>query len=266
MSVAIEAGGAAGAARSSGDRVRSVVRVVGELLITFGVIIFLFIGYELWFTGIYTRHAQHTLTSQLEKSWSSGPAVAPVASGPATSSPAPSSATSPVASPTASAPADTSPVVPGDAVGIIRIPRLGLSYSYAIVEGTTTADLKKGPGHYSGTALPGQIGNLVISGHRTTYLAPFNGLAELQPGDAIIIETKDAWYTYRMTGSRTVLPTEVGVLDPVPDHPGQKPTKALITLTTCTPKYSASHRLVIDGQLESATPKSAGPPAALTGR
>jgi sortase A len=250
---------------------RGVVRVIGELLITLGVIVFLFIGYELWFTGFYTQHAQHTLTSQLEKQWAGAPTPAepgtttssPAASGPVASQPSSGPAASP--SPSPSTAGFTDQPVPGDAIGIIRIPRLGASYSYAIVEGTSTDDLKKGPGHYSGTALPGQIGNLVISGHRTTYLAPFNGLGDLVEGDSIVIETKDTWYTYQVTGIRTVLPTEVGVLLPVPDKPGVKPTSALITLTTCTPKYSASHRLVIDGELTTTTPKSAGLPPALKG-
>jgi sortase A len=251
------------------DRVRAVVRVIGELLITLGIIVFLFIGYELWFTGLYTHRAQENLTSQLERQWAVPPVTVPAASAPASS--ASSTATAPSASTTAVAPSPSaaSPFVdkpvPGDAIGIIRIPRLGLSYSYAIVEGTSTGDLEKGPGHYSGTALPGQIGNLVISGHRTTYLAPFNGLGNLVAGDAIVIETRDTWYTYRVTGTRTVLPTEVGVLLPVPDKPGVKATQALITLTTCTPKYSASHRLVVEGVLQSATPKSAGLPPALEG-
>jgi sortase A len=249
---------------------RSVTRVVGELLITLGVIVFLFIGYELWFTGLYTQHAQHTLTSQLEKSWQNAPTPAQpgaTASSPAASQPAASqpSSSGPAASAAPSTAGFTDQPVPGDAIGIIRIPRLGSSYSFAIVEGTSTDDLKKGPGHYAGTALPGQIGNLVISGHRTTYLAPFNGLGDLADGDSIVIETKDDWYTYQVTGIRTVLPTEVGVLLPVPDQAGVKATKALITLTTCTPKYSASHRLVIDGQLETTTPKSAGLPPALKG-
>ena len=73
--------------------------------------------------------------------------------------------------------------MPGDALGLIRIPRLGSNYSYAIVEGVSTDDLKKGPGHYPGTAMPGGGGNFVLSGHRTTYLAPFNGIGELSAGE-----------------------------------------------------------------------------------
>ncbi len=241
------------------DRLRTGIRVLGELLITLGVIVFLFIGYELWFTGLYTEHAQRTLNGQLHHLWE----PSPIKPGPSASGS--SAASSPSGAPGPSPGSNIDEPVPGDAIGIIRIPRISASYSYAIVEGTTTDDLKKGPGHYSGSALPGQIGNLVISGHRTTYLAPFNALGELSDGDAIVIETKDSWYTYRVTGTRTVLPDEVGVLLPVPDERGEKPTKALITLTTCTPKYSASHRLVIDGQLTAVTPKSTGLPPALQG-
>lgn len=234
--------------------VRAVIGVFGEILITLGVIVFLFLAYELWFTGLYTAHAQSNLKSQLRSEWAQ---------------PAPSPAVLPgedLSSPSAAAtPAFADKVVPGDAIGLIRIPKLGSDYSYAIVEGVSTDDLKKGPGHYPGTAMPGEIGNFVVSGHRTTYLAPFNGLGELQVGDAIVIETRDTWYTYRVTGTETVLPTAVGVILPVPNKPHAKPTKALITLTTCTPKYSASHRLVIDGVLQSTLPKSAGPPPALQG-
>jgi sortase A len=232
--------------------VRAVVGVLGEIMITLGVIVFLFLAYELWFTGLYTAHAQADFKKQLQTQWAApatpSASVLPDASEPAT--PTPSISDAPV---------------PGDAIGIIRIPRLGANYAYAIVEGVSTDDLKKGPGHYPGTALPGAIGNFVVSGHRTTYLAPFNGLGELSPGDAIVIETRDTWYTYRVTGSQTVLPTDVAVILPVPGKPKAKPTKALITLTTCTPKYSASHRLIVDGVLESALPKSAGPPPALEG-
>jgi len=235
------------------------IRLVGELLITLGVIVFLFIPYELWFTGLYTEHAQSQFKRQLAASWASPAPVASPAPGSSASNPSASSV------PTASAPAVASVVLPGNAIGIIRIPRLGLNYGYAIVQGVSTDDLKKGPGHYPGTADPGGLGNFVVSGHRTTYLAPFNGLGALAQGDAIVIETRDTYYTYRVTTIQTVLPTDVGVILPVPGQPRARPTQALITLTTCTPKYSASHRLVVTGLLESALPKSAGLPPALKG-
>jgi sortase A len=246
-----------------GSRANQVIRVVGELLITLGVIVFLFIGYELWFTGIYTQHAQSQLNRQLQSEW-----AAPVPSPTSSPTPAPSGvpiASGPPVAPTAASVPIAPIALPGNAIGIIRIPRLGANYGYAIVEGVSTNDLKKGPGHYPGTANPGGVGNLVISGHRTTYLAPFNGLGQMVIGDAIVIETRDTYYTYRVTKTASVLPTDVDVVLPVPGQPHAKPTQALITLTTCNPKYSASHRLIISGLLESALPKSAGLPPALKG-
>jgi sortase A len=239
--------------------VNQVIRLVGELLITLGVIVFLFIPYELWFTGLYTEHAQAQIKRQLAASWASPAPVATASPGATASNPSPSSV------PTASAPAVAPVALIANAIGIIRIPRLGANYGYAVVQGVSTDDLKKGPGHYPGTADPGGLGNFVISGHRTTYLAPFNGLGALAQGDAIVIETRDTYYTYRVTTIQTVLPTDVGVILPVPGQPRARPTQALITLTTCTPKYSASHRLVVTGLLESALPKSAGLPPALKG-
>jgi sortase A len=248
------------------SRANQAIRATGELLITLGVIVFLFILYELYFTGFYTEHAQSQLNRQLTTEWASpAPATSPgpssTATPGATASASPGATTVPVASSPAIAPI----ALPGDAIGIIRIPRLGAKYGYAIVEGVSTDDLKKGPGHYPGTANPGGIGNFVVSGHRTTYLAPFNGLGELVVGDAIVIETRDTWYTYLVTKTQTVLPTDTGVVLPVPGQPRATPTQALITLTTCTPKYSASHRLIVSGLLQSALPKSAGTPPALGG-
>ncbi|HEY5202141.1 MAG TPA: class E sortase [Acidothermaceae bacterium] len=249
------------------SRANQTIRLLGELLITLGAIVFLFIGYELWFTGLYTEHAQSNFKKQLAAEWAS-PAPPTTSAGPASSaspsSPA-SGSPSPTSVPVASAPTVAPIALPGDAIGIIRIPRLGTKYGYAIVEGVSTDDLKKGPGHYPGTANPGGIGNFVVSGHRTTYLAPFNGLGELVVGDAIVIETRDTWYTYLVTKTQAVLPTDTAVVLPVPGQPRARPTQALITLTTCTPKYSASHRLIVTGLLQSALPKSAGSPPALVG-
>jgi len=246
------------------------LRVSGELLITLGVIVFLFISYELWFTGIYTQHAQSTLNHQLQAEWAK-----PLPAGPSAASPSPGAVPGAVPSaspgvssssvPSASPSAPVAVVLPGNAVGIIRIPRLGSNYGFAIVEGVSTDDLKKGPGHYPGSATPGGVGNFVLSGHRTTYLAPFNGLGDIVVGDAVVIETRDTYYTYRVNQTESVLPTDVGVVLPVPEKPHAKPTQALITLTTCNPKYSASHRLIVHGLLESALPKSAGLPPALKG-
>ncbi len=135
----------------------------------------------------------------------------------------------------------------GDPVGIIVIPRIGLDQ--VIVEGVGADQLAVGPGHYPGTALPGQPGNAAIAGHRTTHGAPFNGLAEMQPGDPIEIATLQGHFTYRVTGSEVVSPDDGAVLDPT--------SVSQLTLTTCTPKYSAARRLIVVARLVTPTAPAA---------
>ncbi|MGI8681140.1 MAG: class E sortase, partial [Mycobacteriales bacterium] len=127
-----------------------------------------------------------------------------------------------------------------------------------IVEGVARGDLRRGPGHYPGSAMPGQVGNFAVAGHRTTYGAPFGRLDELRPGDAIVLETRASWLTYRVTGTRVVAPNEVAVTAPVPDAPGRQPTQASLTLTTCNPRYSARQRLVVFGLLAKTVPNAGG--------
>lgn len=218
---------------SWGDRVRMVIRGFGQLFITVGVVLLLFVAYELWFTGVYTEAQQHKLLHALQGDWST-PGW------------------------------NFQDVALGQGVAVIRIPRLGQGYAKVVVEGVGTADLKKGPGHYPGTAMPGQIGNFVVSGHRTTYGAPFNRLDEVKPGDHIIVETKDTWFIYQEIREQVVAPDDISVIAPVPEHPGEKPSQAMLTFTTCNPKYSARQRLILFGDLIGSRPKSQGPPPELT--
>jgi len=151
----------------------------------------------------------------------------------------------------------------GRAFARLYLPRLDGTRPLVVVQGVSVADLKKGPGHLPGSALPGELGNLVLSGHRTTYGAPFSELDRLRDGDAVVVETRDSWFTYRVEAQQVVLPTAVEVTYPVPGRAGAAPTRRLLTLTTCNPKYSARERLIVSGQLEDRQPTSAGRPAAL---
>ncbi len=223
---------------------RRGVHVLGELLVTLGVVILLFVAYELWWTGFYTQRAQHHVISQLRHSWAAPPPLdaqhhRTVAS---------------VASPSN-----------GKGIAVLRIPRLGKDYVFAIVEGTGTDDLKKGPGHYSGTAMPGQLGDFAVAGHRTTYLHPFYDLNELKRGDPIVIETRTTWFTYRVSGTQIVDPHDIATVAPVPNHPGRTPHQRWLTFTTCNPRYSAAQRLVVHGKLAHRQPRSAGIPSSLHG-
>ena len=228
---------------TTADRVRWVLRGLGQLLITLGVVVLLFCVYELKVTSLYTEQQQRTLDKQLTRTWAAVPV--PVAGQPR---------------PRLAAFTD------GEGFARIYLPSLGKDQVHVVVEGVSHEDLKKGPGHYPGTDQPGAIGNVVISGHRTTYGAPFNRLDELRPGDPIVLETQGFFYTYRVLGTTIVSPSKVGETDRVPNRPGVAPTQRLLTLTTCNPKYSAKTRLVVRALLE--TPLAKGPgvvPPALGG-
>ena len=234
-------------ARTVGDVIRLIVSGLGQLLITAGVVLLLFVGYELWFTGIYTHQQQQVAARDITKTFAAAQAQAPATG---TSS----SGTS-AAEPYQKAPNGDviyPKVAAGSAETILYVPRLGKNYHYVVVEGVGREDLKKGPGHYPGTPLPGQLGNVVVSGHRTTYLAPFNRFDELKPGDPVIFEMADGWYTYQVTGTEIVKPTATYVIDnPFPD---KRPVGRSFTFTTCNPKYSARQRLVVYGTFVSHSP------------
>jgi sortase A len=212
---------------------RRAVRATSTLMIAAGLAVALFIGYELWFTNVLAARSQQHLRHQLTQTWARQP-------------PRPAAAPVP-------------PTDLGDGIALMSIPKIGMRRT-VVIEGVGTSELKQGPGHYPGTAPPGQVGNFVVSGHRTTYGHPFGNLDRLAPNDPIIVEVADRWFLYRVTRAEVVSPDDVGVTLPVPEHPGVAPTAGGITLTTCEPKYSASHRLVVFGTLAETHPKSQPPP------
>lgn len=120
-----------------------------------------------------------------------------------------------------------------------------------VVEGVGVDELKRGPGHYPGTALPGQPGNFAVAGHRTTYAAPFYDLDQLRPGDRIRVTDRGGTrWTYSVVGQRIVAPTDVEVIGPDPLATG----RATLTLTTCNPRFSAAQRLIVFAELSTPTP------------
>lgn len=216
-----------------GHRWRTLVRTSGEVLLTFGAVVLLFAAYQLWGTGLETARAQDRLADDVRRAWSQ-----------------PSSSQSPASA-------------PSQGFARLHVPSLPGVEPWIVVEGVGVEDLKQGPGHMPGSALPGQLGNVVLSGHRTTYGAPFNRWDELRAGDEVVLETREAWFTYTMTGAQVVEPDEVEVTLPVPGRPGAVPTESLLTMTTCEPEYSAAQRLVLRAELTAQTPRDTGPPAAL---
>lgn len=233
-----------------GSTVRTVVRGSGELLITAGLLLLLFVGWQLWWTDVEANRAQAAITDGLHQRWGERAPVPPRA--PAT------------AAPMVAPPAVVATPTFGSPFAIVHVPRFGAGYQpRPVVEGTALDLLKDGVGHYQGTALPGQVGNVALAGHRVTYGRPLHLIADLRPGDAVVLETGDAWFTYRMRSSTVVTPDRVDVVAPVPEQPGAQPTERLLTLTTCHPMYSARERFVVYAVLDSWQPRTAGPPASL---
>jgi sortase A len=133
----------------------------------------------------------------------------------------------------------------GHAIGVIRLPTLGRHY--AVVEGTDTDSLRKGPGHYPATSFPGEGGTVAIAGHRTTYLAPFRTVNDLKPGDAIVLDMPYGKFTYAVDRTQIVPDTQTSVTKRVPGA-------EQLVLSACHPLYSATHRIIICARLRSATP------------
>lgn len=209
---------------------RRAVGGLGRTLIAAGVLILLFVVYQLFGTNIAEARSQTALRKQFQRVLAAPSTTSTTAAG-----------TAPSTTPTTADQSNVPPAAPeGDGVAIIKIPKLGVEK--VVVEGVGVDDLKKGPGHYPGTPLPGQPGNASIAGHRTTYGAPFFRLNELNPGDTIFVTTRQGQFQYQVHDVHVVSPTDVSVLKPTTDN--------RLTLTTCNPRFSATQRLVLVASLQ----------------
>jgi sortase A len=224
---------------------RTVLRSLAELSITAGLIIALFVGYLSWGTGEYTHRQQGDLHDELERQWNAARTRK-------------LAATRRDAGPGRTGKAAVPAIADGGAYARIRVPKFGPSYRYTVVQGVGVEDLRKGPGHYPGTAGPGEVGNMAIAGHRTTYGGPFGRNGELARGDEILIDTAATTFVYTVTKHIVVRPGRTDVTAPVPGKPGRAPRRAMLTLTTCHPKFSAAYRLVVFAELAGRRPRATG--------
>lgn len=203
---------------------------IGAALFGLGLLLVAFVAYQLWGTALYEAQAQSHLKSelaqQLHRTLPEELTVSQRLGLPAIA--------------TQTAPTQSEPGI-DQPVGLLSIPKVGLLD--AIVEGVGEAQLEQGPGHYPGTSLPGEVGNVAIAGHRTTYAHPFYNLDALSPGDNIFILTAQGLFEYTVSGSQVVSPTDISVLN-------TSPGKSTLTLTTCNPRYSAAQRLVVTADLD----------------
>ncbi|MGW8599401.1 class E sortase [Streptomyces sp. NPDC055893] len=223
---------------------RLVVRTFSELCITVGALIVLFVVYVLYWTGVQAASASAGQIDTLQREW--------------TATPVPTAAPAPGAVPAAV------PYTPGKGIAVMYVPRLGKDWKWPVLQGTGVGTLKKGLGHYAGTARLGATGNFAVAGHRRTYGDPFKDFPRLRKGDAIVLTDGTTWFTYRVDRAphRTV-PTDVGVIDPVPAKSGFDGPGRYLTLTTCEPEWGSSHRLVVWAHLDATRPVADGRPQAL---
>ncbi|MBT1099444.1 class E sortase [Streptomyces sp. Tu10] len=234
----VEARRAAKAAKDSPAVVAS--RVVGEVFISLGVLMLLFVTYQLWWTNIRAEQIAGKETNRIQDEWARG---------------------------------DRKPGVfaPGQGFAIMHIPKLDVVVP--IAEGIDKERvLDRGMlGHYGEgrlkTAMPSdKQGNFSVAGHRNTHGEPFRYINKLEPGDPIVVETQDAYYTYEMASILPqTAPSNISVIEPVPVGSGFQGPGRYLTMTTCTPEFTSTYRLIVWGKMVDERPRSQGKPDALVG-
>jgi sortase A len=247
---------------SVGDRVRWVLRGIGQTLITAGLVVLLFVVYEVWITNWFAHREQQRVHQALEKQWANCTVVLCLPNG------------------------ELKPIA-GKGIANLYIPRFGVDYAWTIVQGSQVPDdsqLEEGPAHYADTAMPGQVGNFAIAGHRVGKGEPFLNLDQLRAGDPVVVETRTRWYVYCVIGTAAkadpcdakapggslshtdafgvpgreiVDPSDGNVILPVPNDPNAaRPyTIRYLTMTTCDPKFTAEHRMIVHAILRASYAK-----------
>lgn len=277
---------AAARPKTGGDHVRTVVRGIGQTFITLGVIVLLFVVYEVYITDIFSAAKQKEATAALDERWVQEAAVEQTEV---------VTVTDPnqlVVDPASRA--RSYQVLDGEGFAKISIPAFGPDYHYTIISGTNPDELTTGPGHYPDSQYPGEQGNFAMAGHRVSKGSPFNALDQLNSCDAIIIETQDDWFVYRVLpmeneiegwdpaarancagveaptgayaeagvlGREITLPTDYAQVLPIPhvdSYTVPADAQRLVTLTTCHPQFSDAERMIIHGTLVKTYAKTAG--------
>lgn len=233
--------------------VSAAVGVLGELLITAGVVLGLFVAWQLWWTDVVGERAQAQIVEDL--GW-----AAPL--------PVPSMVPDDgIADPQSGEPPVTDRPGTSETFATMIIPRFGEGWQSPVSEGVTRAGTldELGIGWYPHSALPGELGNFAVAGHRVTWGKPFNQIAELEVDDLVVVRTEEVWYVYRVTEHKIVLPYQVEVVAPVPGDRDAAPDDHYITLTSCHPMFSLRERYVVHGVMEYWAWTADGVPAELAG-
>lgn len=227
----------------------SGVGVLGELLITAGLLVLAFLGWQVWLGDIIVGGQMSAEAQEQSQAWGADYSDVP-----------PSESGDPGLT---QEPPVMAVVGNAETFANLIIPRFGGDYYRPIAEGIGTRDvLNKGLiGRYPTTQMPGEVGNFALASHRSSGGGNFHDLHQLQVGDHIYVETVDGWYQYTFRNLEYVRPTGVGVLNPVPQTDGLEATERYITLTTCNPFFSTAERLIAYGVYDAFYPRAGGVPA-----
>ncbi|GAA1694062.1 class E sortase [Microcella alkalica] len=247
-------------ARPRARRRLSVIGVLGELLITLGMLVLLFIGWYVWLNDVIVGNEQTQAATELQQQWAeqsrnergeAGEPPPPVYEGHSPES----------------APVRAEPGGVNEAFATLIVPRFGDDYARTIAQGVDVRDVlnsrRTGVGHYPGTQMPGEVGNFAIAAHRNANGAPFGRLVDLRVGDHVYVETADGWYEYTFRGLEYVLPNQVDVIAPVPRDAGADPAERVLTMTTCNPLFSIEERAIAYSVMTAWYPREGGMPAEL---
>ncbi|EAR26174.1 membrane protein [marine actinobacterium PHSC20C1] len=224
----------------------SIIGVLGEILITAGLIVLLFLVWQTWVNNIFVSNTQREEALELSQEWNKGEAVKL----------APDERADPGVPTVAAAPAQAV------TFGTLIVPRFGADYTRPIAESVSLERVlnTRGVGHYTGTQMPGEVGNFAVAAHRTGWGDPFFDINKLQLGDSVYVETEAGWYRYVFRSLEYVAATGVGVLNPVPQFDGAAPSDRVMTLTSCNPIHTADERIIAYAVYDTWYPRSEGAP------
>jgi LPXTG-site transpeptidase (sortase) family protein len=210
--------------RGGRGRIAATISVLGEILITVGVILALFVVYSLWWTNVLADRHEKKAADKVRKEW-------------------------------ASAPAAPGALNTGDGIGFLHVPAMGRNFDLLVKKGTSTDVLNEGvAGYYTDptpSALPwAKTGNFTLAAHRDGHGAKFHNINKIHDGDAVVFESKDTWYIYKVYKILDQTSKyNVAVTDQIPKESGKTTPGRYITLTTCTPVYTSRYRYVVWGEL-----------------
>ncbi len=229
----------------------NIVLVLGELLLTLGVLVLAFVGWQVWMFDPSVARDQTSIADEYLQDWQS--------SEPSSNVPA---AEDPTVEPD-DAPVAATPSATADVWGVLYVPRFGKDWRRPIAWGTDMTQVlnRIGIGTYTQSTMPGAVGNTTLASHRAGMGSSFYDIEKFRLGDKIVLETKDGWYTYAYRNTQYIVDTDTNVLNPVPLVDDKAATSRVLTLQSCNPlPISNQERIMAFSVLESFTPRSAGAP------